>query len=394
MKKLLSLALAVCVLSAPAFAADAPKESIKIGETMPYTGGTQYTIPFREGVKLAIDEINAAGGVKGRPLEVVERDDQASPNTAVRLAEDLVSHEKVVMLMGAAFDNVGLAVASYANKNKIPFLKMWSSSCDEVESHENNYYFSSTPCYTPYVKVFAREAAKLPYKRWATLAPNYVYGRVFATNFIKELKRLRPDVTFVAEEYPAPGKINAAAEVRALDKAKPEAIFSCIFGPDLASYLVYAEKVGFLKDKFTISGTNIGSGMAIREYGAAYPKGWLTEGVAEDLKGHPAEAFVMAFEKANGKRPDLMALYGYQIVQIIAQALRDAKSLRPDAIRDALETVSIDGPLGPVAMKNKQIFAGWWLGYTDNQNGKGKFVDAKWRTPEDLFGETLHKAGQ
>ncbi|MDD3029403.1 MAG: ABC transporter substrate-binding protein [Alphaproteobacteria bacterium] len=391
MKKLMSLVFSACLLAGLAFAADAPKEPIKIGEMMPYTGGTQFTIPFREGVKFAIDEINAAGGIKGRPLEIIERDDHASPDTAVRLAEDLVFHEKVAMLMGAAFDNVGLAVASYANKNKVPFLKLWSSSCDEVESENNDYYFSSTPCYKPYVGVLAREAAKLPYKRWATIAPNYVYGRVFAKYFISELKRLRPDVTFVAEEYPAPGKINAAAEVRALDKAKPEAIFTCILGPDLVSYLVYTEKVGFLKDKFSISGTNIGSGIAIREFGAAYPKGWLTEGVPEDVRGHPVETFVVAFEKAYGKRPDLMAVYGYQMVQLVAQALRDAKSLSHDDIRNALENVSINGPLGHVAMKNKQLFIGRWLGYTDNQNGKGKFVNAKWYTAEDLFPEAFGK---
>lgn len=374
-------------LVAPAMAA----EPIKIGEMMPYTNGTQYAEPFRTGYQLALEEINAAGGIKGRPLEVVSRDDQANPAVAVRVAEDLVARDHVVMLVGAGFDNVGLAVGSFANRNHVPFLKQWAGRCDAIESKSNAFWFSTTPCYTPYAAVFAREAAKKPFKRWATIAPNYEFGRVMVTAFEKELKRLRPDVTFVAERWPATGKINAAAETRALDKAQPEAIFSCIFGPDLGAFLQYAQQTGFLKDKFAISGTNIGSQMAIREYGAVYPEGWLTEGVPAAAGSHPIGAFYEKYAKKYGHKPDLMAASGYQMLLLVAEALRRAPTLSASDIRTALETVAIDGPLGRVAMKDKQLYTGWWLGFTHNENGQGAFVRETWYPPEVLFPEAFQK---
>ncbi len=381
--------LCLCPVSTHA----AEPEPIKIGEMMPYTNGTQFAVPFREGYLLAVEEINKSGGIQGRPLQVISRDDQADPSVAVRVAEELVSRDQVIMLIGAGFDHVGLAAANFANRNQIPFLKQWAGNCPAVTNPQNRYWFSTTPCYTAYASLFAREAAKLPYTRWATIGPNYEFGHVMTTEFKKALKALRPDVIFVAEQYPAVGKINAAAEIQALDHAQPQAIFSTIFGPDLGSYLLYARKIDFLKNIFTISGTNIGSGVSIRALGEAYPKGWLTEGLPLDLTGHPAKVFADAFQQKYGHFPDLMAVYGYNLMEVTAEALRQAKSLKGEDIREALQAVKINGPFGPVVMKNKQLYLGDWIGYTDNQNGHGSFVGAHWYPAEVLFPDMLDKAG-
>jgi len=389
MKTLSALVLGFVLMAAPALAASATGEPIKIGEMMPYTNGPSFAVPFREGWQIALEQINKEGGVHGRPVEIVSRDDQADPAVAVRIAEELVSREKVVMLIGAGFDNVGLAVGNYANRYHVPLLKQWAGSCGPIEDPQNTYWFNTTPCYGPYARIFAREAAKLPYKKWAMIGPNYEFGHAMNESFKAELQRLRPDVVFVSERYPAVSKINAAAEIRAIDRTKPDAIFSTIFSGDLASYLLHAQKVGFLKDKYCISGTNIGSKTSIKELGTAYPAGWLTEGVPQDTNGLPVDPFVKLYESKYGQRPDLMAIYGYQILLVAVDSLRKAKSLNGEDIRNALENAKIDGPFGPVQMKNRQLYPGFWLGHTDNQNGKGSMVNLKWHSPEDLFPEAF-----
>src|SRR6266550_9130179 len=97
-------------------------QTIKVGELNSYKVFPAFLEPYKKGMELALDEINAAGGVLGRPLEIVSRDDNGTPGDAVRVAEELVSREKVVLLMGTFASNVGLAVADFARQRKVMFL--------------------------------------------------------------------------------------------------------------------------------------------------------------------------------------------------------------------------------------------------------------------------------
>ena len=110
--RLAAVGLFASVLAAPPVKAD--DGPIKIGEINSYTAIAAFTVPYRNGWTLAVEEINAAGGVLGRKLEVVSRDDGAKPEDAVRAAGELVSNEKVALLAGTFLSNIGLAVADYA----------------------------------------------------------------------------------------------------------------------------------------------------------------------------------------------------------------------------------------------------------------------------------------
>ena len=112
------VSISVAGASSAALAAD----TIKIGEIQTYSKLTNFTFPYRNGWQLALEEINNSGGVLGKQLEVISRDDDGKPGTAVTVAEELVRKDKVALLMGTFFSNVGLAVTDFAKRNKVLFV--------------------------------------------------------------------------------------------------------------------------------------------------------------------------------------------------------------------------------------------------------------------------------
>src|ERR1700735_3463872 len=98
------------------------QQTIKIGELSSYKAFPAFTDPYKKGWQMAVDEINATGGIDGKKLEVISRDDGANPGDAVRVAEELVSSEAVTVLAGTFLSNVGLAVANFASQKKVFFL--------------------------------------------------------------------------------------------------------------------------------------------------------------------------------------------------------------------------------------------------------------------------------
>ena len=128
-----------------ASAAYAQQEPIRIGEINSYSAIAAFTHPYRNGWQLAVEEINAAGGVLGRKLEVVSRDDGGKPEDAVRVAGELVGNEKVVMLAGTFLSNIGLAVGDFAKQNKVLFLAAEPLTDAMVWAKGNHYVFRLRP---------------------------------------------------------------------------------------------------------------------------------------------------------------------------------------------------------------------------------------------------------
>ena len=166
--------------------------TIKIGEIQTYSQLTSFTFPYRNGWQLALEEINKAGGVMGSKIEVISRDDQGKPGEAVKIAEELVSKDKVVLLMGSFLSNVGLAVTDFAKRNKVLYVAAEPLSDALVWAQGNRYTFRLRPSTYMQAAMLAEEAAKQPAKRWATIAPNYAYGKDAVASFKKGLESKAP----------------------------------------------------------------------------------------------------------------------------------------------------------------------------------------------------------
>ncbi|MBL8652933.1 MAG: ABC transporter substrate-binding protein, partial [Alphaproteobacteria bacterium] len=149
---------------------------IRIGEINSYSTQAAFLGPYRNGWNLALDEANASGGIDGRRLETLFRDDAGKPEDAVRHAGELVAAEKVDLLAGGYLSNIGLAIAGYAKQNKKLYVASEPLTDAIVWSQGNRYTFRLRPSTYMQAAMLVEEAAKLPITRWATIAPNYEYG--------------------------------------------------------------------------------------------------------------------------------------------------------------------------------------------------------------------------
>ena len=167
------LAIAVAGMANSAMA----QSEIKIGEINSYSLLPAFTEPYRKGWQLAVEEVNAAGGINGKKLVVISKDDGGKPADAQTAANELVSSENVAMLTGTFLSNIGLAVSDFASQKKVFFLAAEPLTDAITWTKGNRYTFRLRPSNYMQAAMLVEEAAKLPAKRWATIAPNYEYGQ-------------------------------------------------------------------------------------------------------------------------------------------------------------------------------------------------------------------------
>ena len=197
--------------------------TIKIGEVNSYKAQPAFLEPYKKGMELAVEEINAAGGVNGKKFELITRDDNASPGDAVRAAEELVSREKIDVLAGAFLSNTGLALTDFAKQKKFFYLAGEPLTDKIIWASGNKYTFRLRPGTYMQAAMLVPEAAKLKKKRWAVVYPNYEYGQSAVAAFKELLKAAQPDVEFVADQATPLGKLDAGSTTQALADAKPDA---------------------------------------------------------------------------------------------------------------------------------------------------------------------------
>src|SRR6478672_5081469 len=176
MKSVLLGGMVMAGLVSIAAAQSTTRAPIRIGEINSYSTIPQFTLPYRQGWQLAVEEINVAGGLLGRKVEVIARDDAGKPEEALRHAIELTSKEKVDVLAGGFLSNVGLALADHAQKNKRVFIASEPLTDALIWDKGNRYTFRLRPGTYMQAAMLVEEAAKMPAKRWAIIAPNYEYG--------------------------------------------------------------------------------------------------------------------------------------------------------------------------------------------------------------------------
>ncbi len=323
-------ALFVALLMTAAGAQAAEQPPIRVGEISSYSALPVGTRGYRQGWELARDEINAGGGVLGRKLEIIARDDAGKPDVAITQATQLVEAEHVDLLTGTILSHVGLAVADFAKQNKIFFLASQPLTDALIWDKGSRFTFRLRPSTFTQAAILAREAAKFPARRWATIAPNYEFGQSAVANFKSELKRLRPDVEFVSEQWPPLNKIDAGAVIQAMTADKPEAIFNATFGSDLAKLV----REGTTRNAF--AGRSVVSILTGEpEYLAPLkdeaPEGWLVTGYPwSEIKTKEHDAFLKAYLDRFKEPPNIGALIGYINTIVIAKAIEAAGNTNTD----------------------------------------------------------------
>src|SRR6186713_2669905 len=302
------------------------QQTIKIGELNSYKSQPAFLDPYKKGWEMAVEEINAKGGVLGKKLEVVSRDDGANPGDAVRVAEELITREGVALIAGTFLSNTGLAVTDFAKQKKVFFLAAEPLTDKITWQNGNRYTFRLRPSTYMQVAMLIPHAVAAKKKRWALIYPNFEYGQSAATWFKEMLKKAQPDVEFVTEQAPPLGKVDAGAVVQAIDDAKPDAIFNVLFGPDLAKLVREGTTRGTFKNRTVVSLLS-GEPEYLDPLKDEAPVGWIVTGYPWDkIKTKEHTAFVDAYKKKYNDYPRLGSVVGYVTMHSLAAGIAKAKS--------------------------------------------------------------------
>jgi len=369
-RSLLCLSFAATMLATGGALAQA---TIKIGEINSYKAQPAFLEPYRLGWEMALDEINANGGVLGKKLEVIARDDNGNPGDAVRVAEELLKREQVSLLFGGFLSNTGLALTDYAKQRKVFFLAAEPLTDKIVWANGNKYTYRLRPSTYMLVASLVKEAVKLKKKRWAIVYPNYEYGQSAVATFKSLMKQAQPDIEFVAEQAPPLGKIDAGAVVQALADAKPDAIFNALFATDLAKFVRDGNTRGLFEGREVVSLLS-GEPEYLDPLRGEAPVNWIVTGYpwyALTLPQH--QKFVDAYRKKYNEYPRNGSLVGYTALVSIAAGLKKAGSVDADKLAQAFSGLKVETPVGPIVYRSQdhQSTLGVFVGRTGLKEGKG-----------------------
>jgi branched-chain amino acid transport system substrate-binding protein len=360
-------------------AGNAVSQPIKFGELNSYKVFPSFLDPYRKGMELAAEEINGAGGVLGRKVELVIRDDGGTPGDAVRAAEELISREKVDLLMGTFASHVGLAVSNLAAQRKVLFIASEPLTDKIVWENGNRYTFRLRPSTYMQTAMLIPEAAKLKKKRWAIVYPNYEYGQSATASFKRLLKAAQPEVEFVAEQAPALGKIDAGAVVQALIDAKPDAIFSSLFAADLQKFVREGNTRGLFRNAVVFN-LLAGEPEYLDTLKDETPEGWWVTGYPwAEINTPEHRRFRDAYQKRWKDYPRQGSVVGYTVVHAAAAAIRRAKSVNTEKLVEAMKGLEMGSPFGPIVWRplDHQSTMGAYVGRLSQKGGKG--VMTSWR---------------
>ena len=365
---------------------------IKIGEINSYSTIPQFTLPYRQGWQLAVEEVNAAGGLLGRKVEVIARDDVGKPEEALRHAIELTSREKVDVLAGGFLSNVGLALGDFAQKNKRVYVASEPLTDALVWEKGNRYTFRVRPSTYMQAAMLVEEAAKMPAKRWATIAPNYEYGQSAVASFKELLKARRPDVEFVGEQWPAQGKLDAGTTLQATMQGKPDAIFNVTFGADLAKLVREGNQRGIFPKTPVVSLLS-GEPEYLDVLKDETPRGWTVTGYPWDqIDSTEHASFAANYYRRFKEYPKVGSVVGYSTMQAIFAGIKKANSTDNEKLVAALRGVKFSTPFGPAEFRaiDQQSTMGAYVGKLDLRGNKGtmvnwRYADGKAYLPSDAY---------
>lgn len=337
---------AASVLALAAGAALAEGEALKVGYV---TGLTGACAPISEdglnGSKLAVADLNAKGGILGRPVELLIRDSQTKPEEGGKQARELAASEGIEMLTGVCSSAVMLAVNEVAKEFKLPHLAMIGST-QKANIEAFNPYFIQTQANAT---MEARAAAEYVAKKadWTRIAPmgfDYEWGHTSVEAFTARLKELRPDIEITEPVYMKVGEANMGPYVTAALSSKPDAVFAAVFGGGLVSLIKQGQAFGLFQKSNLVTLLTVDT---LQSMGSAMPKDHVY-GIARApffaLEQTPElAAFIEAYRAAYGEYPTDWAINGYDAMMFYAKAATDAGETGGDAVVAAFQTGSFDG---------------------------------------------------
>lgn len=312
-------------------------DPLKIGMATTLSGAIAlFGVANQDGAQLAVDQLNEEGGVLGRPVELIVRDDEAAPESGAQIARDLIIDDEVDVLLGPVSSGVALAITEISEERKIPFIVHTSNTEALMVEEFQPYMVSVVPNTGMEARAQGVDLADSGFNTWATIAPDYEFGRTQTGTFVDTITEENPDVEIVEQQWPELGETDFQPFVTAILSQNPEAVYSPLFAGDLVTFTRQAANFGFFDQT---------------EFTALYETDALTElGDEVDLSGIRAYSrcpftidtpqmaeFVEAYQEEYDRVPSDWACMAYDAVKLWAQVVEENGTEDPDEFIEAVE---------------------------------------------------------
>ena len=338
-KGLLIAGAVVCIALAVFAGTAAAERPIKLGvmfvDSGPMGGYGKHGF---QAVRLAVDEINASGGILGRKVEFLTADSKMQPPLGVAIAKRYILEDKVDFMIGPTSSGVAAALSPVITQHK-KILVMTQAAADSLTGAQFNlYWFATMSNAMMHSRSGAYFVADKPYKRWMCIGPNYNYGWDSWAAFKAKLKELRPDTEFLDALWPKLTEKEYGPFIKKIMDAKPDAVWSPLWGMDAVNFIRQGLAVG-LFDKIKFAFPDGAALETLVPMGKQMPEGIYVAARYFFLTPDSAmnRAFVKAYQERFKELPDYMAEETYAGVYFIKAAAERAGSTDADKIIKAVE---------------------------------------------------------
>ena len=350
-----AMLVAAGILSAgTAFAQQQP---IKIGVLYPLTGaGAVYGAPALVGHQMAIEELNAKGGILGRKVESFERDDKLNPAAASSTMKELITKDKVDIVLGGLASSVGLAMTEVSKQEKVVYISTIPKSIQITTDKLHKYVFRTSANTDQEGEAMAILAGKNKLSKICHLELDYAYGNDLEAGILKAMPKYAPNAKIVLTLKPKLGATDFNPFIPQVMAAGCDGVLSGLWGPHFVSWVKQAAPLGFFNKIKWISGGEIGSHEIAGELKGEYPDNVISN--AYELwytSNDPSHKEFQAklAKKLNTPETPQWAALGYIGVMYAAAAMEKAKSTDPDKVAEALEGLTIGTPVGKLTIDAK-----------------------------------------
>jgi len=334
---------------------------VKVGFPMGLSGPVAlYGTPITKGAEMCVQEINAAGGILGRKFQLIARDSKGNADESVRVSRELILKDNVDFLVGSMTSAESPAVSTIAKENKVMLVAPTAKTIQLTDKANVHPYIIRTASTTD---IEGRNAAvimaKWDVKRIATIAPDYAYGRDIMQAFWTLLKKQKPDVELVDQQWPKLGQTDFAPFVTAQLSKQPDAVFSAVFAGDFANMIKQAKPLGYfdsIKYHFLGAGET-GSIEMTRSLGADYPVGITANTYDPVIWPNGPQAHKEYTQRIRVYMKDewgsSWAIMGYVGILALAAGIKRANSFDTDKVAKAMIGMTFDTPIGPQTIREK-----------------------------------------
>lgn len=333
------------------------QEPIKIGVLYPLTGGgAVYGVPAMAGHQLAVEELNAKGGIMGRKIESIERDDKLNPAAASSTMKELITKDKVDIVLGGLASSVGLAMSEVSKQEKVVYISTIPKTIQMTTDKLHKYVFRTASNTDLEGDTMALLVGKNKLSKLCHLELDYAYGNDLEVGILKALPKYAPDAKVVLTLKPKLGATDFNPFIPQVMSAGCDGVISGLWGPHFVSWVKQAAPLGFFDKVKWISGGEIGSHEIAGELKGDYPDNVISN--TYELWYHGNDPSHAAFQARLAKKLNIQetpqwAMLGYIGVMYAAQAMEKAKSTDADKVAAALEGLTIGTPVGSLTIDAK-----------------------------------------